>query len=152
LIWPILYLPDPVLREVCAPVLVFSADLRSLAGDMLDTMYDAPGRGLAAPQIGVRRRVFVMDTDWKDGAPNPMVFVNPEIVGQSGALKTFEEGCLSIPGRKVMVERPAEVTLRWYDLDGTMQKQWFDGFPAACVQHELDHLDGRLCIDYPVPE
>lgn len=148
MIWPILTLPDPRLREVCSPVYVFKADLRNLAWDLLDTMYEATGRGLAASQIGVQRRVFVMDVDWKQGKPAPMVFVNPEIVGQSRVMQRAEEACLSIPGRTVMVERPTEVTLRWQDLEGVSRKQWFDGFAAICVQHELDHLNGRLCIDY----
>jgi peptide deformylase len=150
----IVQVPDPVLREVARPVTGFDADLRALAQDMLETMYDAPGRGLAAPQIGLGLRLFVMDVAWKDGEPEPMVFVNPEVLGTSEDRVTREEGCLSIPGRVSRVSRPAEVALRWQDLEGEWQEDTFDGFAATCVQHELDHLDGVLCIDReePAPE
>jgi len=151
---PIVKVPDPVLRESCAPMEAFGEDLRRLSEDMLETMYDAPGRGLAAPQIGLPIRLFVMDVGWRDGTPDPRVFVNPEIVGASGERVTREEGCLSIPGRTSRVSRPAEVDLRWQDLDGTAREGRFDGFAATCVQHEIDHLDGVLCIDReePIPE
>lgn len=141
-------MPDDLLRVECAPVVVFDDDLVRLAKDMLATMYAAPGRGLAAPQVGVTSRLFVMDVTWKDGDPAPQVFVNPEIVATSPEEVTQDEGCLSIPGDLVPVTRPAEVSLRWHGLDGLMQRADFTGFAAACVQHEIDHLDGILCTDY----
>lgn len=143
------FVPDPVLRAVCAPVTVFDAKLAAIAKDMLDVMYAAPGRGLAAPQVGITQRVFVMDATWKDGTPDPQVFVNAEMVECSEEIVVMAEGCLSIPDRTSRVARPAQVTLRWQDLDGAPQTGTFTGFAAACVQHERDHLDGILCTDYP---
>lgn len=145
---PILQFPDPRLREICAEVTVFDAGLKRLADDLLETMYAAPGRGLAAPQVGAMQRVFVMDVGWKEGRPSPLVCINPVIKDASGsALNT--EGCLSIPDRPVHIERPAMVRLAWQDLAGRDCEGFFEGFAAVCVQHERDHLDGRLCIDYP---
>ncbi len=154
MIRPIVQVPDPVLREVARPVTGFDADLRALAQDMLETMYDAPGRGLAAPQIGLGLRLFVMDVAWKDGTSDPRVFVNPEVVDASEELVTREEGCLSIPGRISRVARPGAVTLRWQDPEGAAREERFEGFAATCVQHEIDHLDGILCTDReePAPE
>ena len=137
--------PDPVLRRVCAPV--GGQDVSSLAADMLETMYAAPGRGLAAPQVGEAIRLFVMDVAWKDGAPEPWVFVDPEVVGVSDEVATREEGCLSIPGIVAGVTRPARVTVRWTGPDGRVREEAFDGFAAACVQHEMDHLDGIVTFD-----
>jgi peptide deformylase len=150
-ILPIVQLPDPGLREVARPVTEWGAELGALARDMLETMYDAPGRGLAAPQVGLGLRLFVMDVAWKEGAPDPQVFVNPEIVDASEEVVTREEGCLSIPGRTSRVARPAEVALRWQDLEGVEHGRRFEGFAATCVQHEIDHLDGILCIDREEP-
>lgn len=144
---PILLHPDPVLRARSAPVASFDAGLRALVADMFETMYDAPGRGLAAPQVGEALRLFVMDTGWRDGASAPQVFVNPEIVARSEAQAVCEEACLSIPRQSSRVRRPAEVTLRWQDLDGAMHEGAFAGIAAVCVQHEYDHLEGILCID-----
>jgi len=141
--------PDPVLRAVCAPVTVFDAELAALAKNMLDVMYAASGRGLAAPQVGITQRMFVMDATWKQGVPDPQVFVNPELADCSDEVAVLAEGCLSIPDRTSRVARPAQVTLRWQDLDGALQVGTFTGFAAACVQHERDHLDGILCTDYP---
>lgn len=150
---PIVRLGDPVLRARAAVVTVFDAALRALAADMFDTMYAAPGRGLAAPQVGVLQRVFVMDIGWKDGAPAPQVFVNPRITDASDVMQTYAEGCLSIPGVVSRVARPDRVLVEWQDVDGVRHSGWFDGFAAVCVQHERDHLDGILCIDLPeVPE
>jgi peptide deformylase len=149
---PIVQVPDPVLREMAAPVEAFDDGLRALAQDMLETMYEAPGRGLAAPQIGLGLRLFVMDVAWKEGEPEPYVFVNPVVVEASDERVTREEGCLSIPGRTSRVTRPAEVALRWQDLDGAEREGRFDGFAATCVQHEIDHLDGVLCIDREEPD
>ena len=114
-------------------------------------MYAATGRGLAAPQIGVLRRLFVMDATWKDGEATPRVFINPEVVRASEEMASCEEGCLSIPGDPVEVTRPAEVTLRWMALDGSACEESFAGFEAVCVQHETDHLDGILCTDRGEP-
>lgn len=139
--------PDPVLHVVCDPVTVFDASLALLADEMLETMYAAPGRGLAAPQVGITQRLFVMDTDWKTGTPKPQVFVNPVIVGRSGVNVTRGEGCLSIPGDLVDVARPDAVMMRWQNLEGDVQEGDFTGFAAACVQHEVDHLDGILITD-----
>ena len=150
---PILIHPDLRLKTVAGPVADIDDELRRLADDMLETMYDAPGSGLAAPQVGVLKRLFVMDCAKKEGsdAPNPMVLVNPEIIARSEDTKVFEEGCLSIPEIYADVERPAEVTMRWLGLDGEEHEQTFGGFPAVCVQHELDHLNGRLYIEYLSP-
>jgi peptide deformylase len=140
--------PDPRLATLCEPVAKITPAITTLAADMLETMYDAPGRGLAAPQVGVLSRVFVMDTTWKDGARDPLIFVNPEILTASAERATLPEGCLSIPGVSVEVTRALRVRLRWTDLDGRQCKRVFDGFPAACVQHEIDHLDGIVTLDW----
>ncbi|SHE81825.1 peptide deformylase [Loktanella atrilutea] len=145
---PILTVPHDVLRAVCAPVTAFDADLAALTEEMFAAMYAAPGRGLAAPQIGVARRLFVMDATWKTGDRSPRICVNPEIVAQSEGLATHEEACLSIPRIAVTVDRPEWVTLRWQDLAGTVQEETFSGTEAVIVQHERDHLDGILCTDY----
>ncbi len=144
---PIRQPPDPVLRGRAEPVAAFDGALAALAADLLDTMYAAPGRGLAAPQVGVASRLFVMDAGWKEGAPEPRAFANPEVLWTSGETASREEGCLSIPGRLYRVTRPARLGLRWQGLDGTPQEGEFDGFEAACVQHEIDHLDGVLICD-----
>ncbi len=122
--------------------------MRKLADDMLETMHDAPGIGLAAPQIGILQRLIVMDCAKKDEEPQPMALINPEVTWVSEELNTYSEGCLSIPEQYEDVTRPAEVRVRWLDLDGTPQEQKFDGLWATCVQHEIDHLNGKLFIDY----
>lgn len=144
---PIRLLGDPVLRRRAFPVTVFGADLAALAEEMFATMYAAPGRGLAAPQIGLSLRLFVMDTGWKDGAPDPRLFVNPAILWRSPGTVTQEEGCLSIPERTFRVTRPARIRLRWQDLEGAIREDEFDGLSAVCIQHEADHLDGVLICD-----
>ena len=118
---------------------------------MLETMYAAPGRGLAAPQVGRLLRMFVMDVTWRTGVPEPIVFVNPEIEPY-GARILGPEGCLSIPGPVTEVERFAQVRVRWTDLDGKAQEAEFDGFAAICIQHEYDHLDGVLTLDRLPPK
>ncbi len=143
----ILIHPDPRLKKLCAPVPDLSDDLRKLANDMLETMYDAPGIGLAAPQIGVLERLIVLDCV-KDEDPQPMVMFNPEILASSDDLSTYEEGCLSIPEQFADVTRPAEVRVGWIDENGNPQEKDFDGLWATCVQHEIDHLNGKLFIDY----
>ncbi|MES2666351.1 MAG: peptide deformylase [Pseudomonadota bacterium] len=146
----ILIHPDPRLKKSCDPVAEITDDLRVLARDMLDTMYDAPGIGLAAPQVGVMRRLIVMDCI-KEGTPRPMVLLNPAVVWASEDLGVYEEGCLSIPDQYAEVRRPAEVRVTWMDLDGAMQEEQFAGIWATCAQHEIDHLDGKLFIDYLGP-
>jgi len=145
---PILVWPDARLSAVCAPV---TGDVRSFAADMLDTMYDAPGRGLAAPQLGALLRMFVMDATWKTGSRTPQVFINPQIVWRSDDLVDGPEGCLSLPGLAASVGRSDRLRLRWDDLDGNTQEKDFDGFAAICIQHECDHLDGILTIDHLAP-
>ena len=142
------HVPDPVLRAVCAPVDRFGPTLRALADGMLAAMYAAPGRGLAAPQVGVMKRLFVMDPTWKEGEPRPMVFVNPVILWSDPDRESGEEGCLSIPDTPCVVTRPRSVRLAWQGLDGGTNEALFDGFAGRCVQHERDHLDGILCTDY----
>ena len=146
----ILIHPDPRLKKVCTPVADLSDELRSLAKDMLETMYDAPGIGLAAPQVGVLDRLIVMDCI-KDGTPEPMVLFNPEVLVKSDDLNTYEEGCLSIPEQFADVTRPASVRVGWIDMDGNPQERDFEGLWATCVQHEIDHLNGKLFIDYLGP-
>jgi peptide deformylase len=147
---PILIHPDPRLKKVCDPVGEIAPEIRRLAEDMLETMYDAPGIGLAAPQVGVTKRVIVMDCI-KEGTPQPMVLINPSVIWASEDVTVYEEGCLSIPDIYNDVTRPAEVKVRWTDLDGAGQERQFDGIWATCVQHEIDHLDGKLFIDYLGP-
>ena len=148
----ILIHPDPRLKKVAEPVTEISADLRRLADDMLETMYNAPGIGLAAPQIGVLKRLFVMDCVKEEGAtPQPMILINPEVSWLSDEMNTYEEGCLSIPEQFADVERPAEARIRWQDVDGKQHEEQFDGLWATCIQHEIDHLDGKLFIDYLKP-
>ncbi|MGB3244073.1 MAG: peptide deformylase [Sulfitobacter sp.] len=144
----ILRWPDPVLTETCAPVLEITPEIEKLAADMLETMYDAPGRGLAAPQVGVLKRVFVIDTGWKEGKSDPLVCINPMLQEVSEDRVAAEEGCLSIPGVVAMVNRPAQVQMVWTGLNGGRYVQSFEGFAAACVQHELDHLDGVVTFDH----
>ncbi len=150
MIRPILIHPDPRLKKPCDPVAEFTPDLAELAQDMLETMYDAPGIGLAAPQIGVMKRVLVMDCI-KDGPPRPMVLINPQIVWSSEDQSVYEEGCLSIPDQYAEVKRPESVRVTWQDATGAPQEEQFDGLWATCVQHEIDHLDGKLFIDYLGP-
>lgn len=145
---PILIHPDPRLKKLCDDVEVVDDDLRRLIDDMLETMYDAPGVGLAAPQIGVIRRVFVMDCAEQDAAPEPMALINPKIVWSSEDERVHEEGCLSIPDIYADVTRPDRVRVRWTACDGAACEGEFDGLAATCAQHEIDHLDGKLFIDY----
>jgi peptide deformylase len=145
---PILIHPDPRLRRAAAAVETVDGAVRALAADLLETMYDAPGVGLAAPQIGVMKRVFVMDCTPKDGERAPIVLVNPVVTWASEALGVHEEGCLSIPEVYEEVTRPERVRVAWTDLEGAAREAEFDGLWATCAQHEIDHLEGRLFIDY----
>jgi peptide deformylase len=147
----ILRWPDSRLSTPCAPVGAPDASLRQLAADMLETMYAAPGRGLAGPQVGVTRRIFVMDAAWKEGKPDPMVFLDPRITWTSSETRVGGEGCLSIPGVVAEVERAAEIELSWRDLEGDHRSCRFDGFAAICIQHETDHLDGLVTFDRLAP-
>jgi peptide deformylase len=148
----ILLHPDPRLKKVATPIASVTDEVRRLADDMLETMYDAPGIGLAAPQVGVTERMLVMDCIKDENAtPQPMVLINPEITWESETLNVYEEGCLSIPEHYAEVERPAEVEVTWTGLDGKVQRERFDALWATCVQHEIDHLNGKLFIDYLKP-
>ncbi len=146
---PILIHPDPRLKKLCNPVPDLSDGLRTLADNMLETMYDAPGIGLAAPQIGELTRLFVLDCVKEEGeAARPLIMFNPEIVASSDETNVYEEGCLSIPEQYAEVTRPKVVDVRWIDRDGNEQTDTFDGLWATCFQHELDHLNGKLFIDH----
>lgn len=145
---PILILPDPRLRQVSEPVKAIDGDIRRLIDDMFDTMYDAPGIGLAAIQVGVPKRVVVADLAKKDEPPARQAFINPEILESSEELSLYEEGCLSIPEIHEDVERPARVRVRYLDHDGKPQEVEAEGLLATCLQHEIDHLNGVLFIDH----
>ncbi len=145
---PVLQFPDPLLKRPCGPVGAITDEIRALAQDMIEVMYDEPGIGLAAPQVGAAIRLVVMDTRWtEEGAEkNPLVMVNPEIVEREGTL-TWNEGCLSVPDYTADVERSARVRVRYHDLDGHPHEENAFELRAVCYQHELDHLDGVLFID-----
>lgn len=144
----ILVVPDPVLKQVSTPVEVVDDELRALMDDMLETMYAAPGIGLAAIQIGVPKQVIVMDLANKDEPPQPRYFVNPQILWSSDDTEPYEEGCLSIPDIYDEVERPAKVKLKYLGYDGKEVIEEAEGLYAVCIQHEMDHLKGVLFIDY----
>jgi peptide deformylase len=146
-ILPILYVPDPKLRAKAKPVQPGDPRVPALAEKMLATMYKAPGIGLAAPQIGELLRLVVVDVR-PDEKPDPMVLVNPEIVAQSNETATREEGCLSLPNQFADVTRPARVKVRWTDLGGARKEIEADGLLSACLQHEIDHLNGVLFVDH----
>jgi peptide deformylase len=147
-IYPIITIPDPVLRTEAAPVERVDDALRKLMDDMLATMYDAPGVGLAAPQIGISRRVIVMDAARDEDPPDPIVMANPEILSLSDEMRTHEEGCLSIPEVTAEVERPAKARVAFLDREGKPQELELEDICATIVQHEIDHLNGVLFIDY----
>lgn len=145
----IITLPDPVLRQVSQPVERVDDELRQLFDDMLATMYDAPGIGLAGIQVAVPKRILVLDVGEKDGEEkHPICMVNPEIVSKGDATRVYEEGCLSIPDVHVEIERPSEVTVKYIDRNGEQQELQAEGLLATAVQHEIDHLDGRLIVDF----
>lgn len=152
-ILPIIETPDPRLRTISTPVELIDADLQRLIDDMFETMYDAPGIGLAAIQVGVPKRVLVMDLqepEEEGGEPvkRPMVFINPQIIEGSAELSIYNEGCLSVPDQFAEVERPATVRASWMDRDGRIHEETLDGLLATCLQHEMDHLEGVLFIDH----
>jgi peptide deformylase len=145
---PLIILPDPILRQVSRPVERIDDQLRKLAGDMLDTMYDAPGIGLAAIQVGEPVRMLVIDLAKEGEQPAPYVFINPEIIESSEDRSVYEEGCLSIPDYYAEVERPASVRVKYLDREGKAQEITADSLMATCLQHEIDHLNGVLFIDH----
>jgi peptide deformylase len=145
---PIVLLPDPILRETALSLERVDDETRRLLDDMLETMYDAPGIGLAGPQVGVSRRLIVLDPSAKDQEPEPLAMINPEILQFGDERQTGEEGCLSIPEIFAEVERPAWVHVRYIDRDGKLMERRFDGRPAVIVQHEVDHLNGVLFLDH----
>jgi peptide deformylase len=145
---PIILLPDPLLRQRSEPIERVDDDVRRLIDDMLETMYDAPGVGLAAIQVGVPRRLLVLDVSDKDEEKSPIAMINPELVSVGGEMRVHEEGCLSIPDVRIEIERPGAVTVRYIDRDGKQQEINAEGLLATAVQHEIDHLDGKLIIDF----
>lgn len=145
---PLIILPDPLLREVSKPIERVDDALRRLIDDMLETMYDAPGIGLAAIQVGEPLRMLVLDVARKDEPKNPQVFINPQIVQYSDELNIYEEGCLSIPDYYAEVERPERVNVTYLDRNGKPQEIEADDLLATCLQHEIDHLNGVLFIDH----
>ena len=147
----IIILPDKQLRLVSQPIEKVTAEVRQLADDMFETMYDAPGIGLAAIQVAVPLRLITMDLAKKDdeeGGKKPRAFINPEILCASEDFSVYEEGCLSIPEYYEEVERPAQVRIRYMDLDGKVQEEDAEGLFATCIQHKIDHLNGVLFVDY----
>jgi len=146
---PIITLPVPILRKKSAPLETVDDEVRTLANSMLETMYAAPGVGLAAVQVGVLRRLLVLDTAKGEDVPkDPMVLINPEILSFGETLRVHDEGCLSIPRMYAEVERPASVRVRYVDLEGKLQERDFADLQATVVQHEIDHLEGILFIDH----
>ena len=145
---PLIILPDPVLRKISTPIERVDANLQKLADDMLETMYQAPGIGLAAIQVGEPLRLLVIDVAGKDEPKAPQVFINPEILRKSDEPNVYEEGCLSIPDYYAEVERPKRIRVSYLDRDGKKQECEADGLLATCLQHEIDHLDGVLFIDH----
>ncbi|MEQ5778300.1 MULTISPECIES: peptide deformylase [unclassified Thalassospira] len=144
----ILIVPDPRLKQECDPVSEVNDEIRQILDDMLETMYDAPGIGLAGPQIGVMKRLVVLDVSDDKEKPEPMKLVNPEIIWESEDCSVYQEGCLSIPDQYADVERPLEVGVRYLDENGKAHEIEADGLLATCIQHEIDHLDGILFTDY----
>ncbi|HEY9552714.1 peptide deformylase [Allosphingosinicella sp.] len=150
---PIIETPDPLLRQISTPVEVVDDDIRRLVSDMFDTMYAAPGIGLAAIQIAVPKRLLVIDLqepeeEGGDPVRDPRVFINPEIIWASDTLQTYSEGCLSVPDQYAEVDRPDHIRARWLDEQGKTHEEELDGLLAICLQHEMDHLEGILFIDH----
>ena len=140
--------PDPILRKKCEPLEKVDAETKKLMDDMLETMYAAPGIGLAAIQVGILKRLVVIDISKGEEEKKPMFFINPKIIYRSKKTSIYEEGCLSLPGQFAEIERPAECTLKYIDYNGKEKELKADGLLATCVQHEVDHLNGILFIDY----
>ena len=140
--------PDPILRKKCEPLEKVDVDTKKLMDDMLATMYAAPGIGLAAVQVGILKRLVVIDISKGEEEKKPIFLINPQIIHQSKKTSVYEEGCLSIPGQFAEIERPAECTLKYIDYHGKEKELKADGLLATCIQHEVDHLNGILFIDY----
>jgi len=140
--------PNKILRQKSLPVEKVDKDLQILMDDMLETMYAAPGIGLAAIQVGVPKRVIVLDISSREGIKNPMYFINPEIVQRSSNNSTYEEGCLSVPGQFAEIDRPDKCFVKYLDYNGEQKEIEAEGMLATCIQHEMDHLEGILFIDY----
>ncbi len=147
-LYDIIIVPDPVLKETATPVENFDDGLRAQMDKMLATMYDAPGIGLAANQVGLLNRVLVMDVDQRDGQRKPIWMVNPEVIWTSEEPSVMEEGCLSIPGQYAEVQRPKQVRVKYLNYEGQEEEAEFEDLASHCVQHEIDHLNGVLFIDY----
>jgi peptide deformylase len=145
---PIITAPDPRLKLTAKPVKAVDAEIRRLMDDMLETMYAAPGIGLAAPQVGLQRRVLVVDIAREGDTPQPLKIANPEILWRSEELATYSEGCLSLPEHYADVSRPARIKLRYLDYQNEIREVEMEGLLATCVQHEMDHLDGVLFVDH----
>ena len=145
---PLVIFPEPILRKVSEPITAVTAEVKRLADDMLKTMYEAPGIGLAAIQVGRPLRMVTIDLARQEEEPQPLVLLNPEVTWKSDDLSVYEEGCLSIPDYYEEVERPASVKVRWMDLKGQTQEMLAEGLMATCLQHEIDHLNGVLFVDY----
>jgi len=140
--------PNEILRKKSLPVDKVDKDLQTLMDDMLETMYAAPGIGLAAIQVGEPKRIIVLDIEQKEGKKNPLFFINPEIIEKSKNLSTYEEGCLSVPGQFAEIDRPDKCHLKYLDYHGNKKEIKAEGMLATCIQHEMDHLEGILFIDY----
>ena len=150
---PIIEAPDPQLRRISTPVEAITPELQTLIDDMFETMYAAPGIGLAAIQVGIPKRILVIDLqdpeeEGGDPVRTPMVFINPEILRSSETPRPYQEGCLSVPDQYAEVERPDAIRARWLDRDGKVHEEALDGLLATCLQHEMDHLEGVLFIDH----
>src|SRR3954470_10095969 len=150
---PIVEVPDPRLRQISSPVETVDDEVRALVSDMFETMYAAPGIGLAAVQVGVAKRILVIDLqepEEEGGEPirDPRVFINPEILEHSDREVPYTEGCLSVPDQYAEVDRPDRIRARWLDLDGKVREEEIEGLLATCLQHEMDHLNGILFIDH----
>ena len=144
----ILIEPDPILRNKCEPLEKVDKEIKKLMDDMLETMYAAPGIGLAAIQVGILKRLVVIDISKSEEKKNPIFLINPQIIHKSKKTSVYEEGCLSLPGQFAEIERPAECTLKYVDYNGREKELKAEGLLATCVQHEVDHLNGILFIDY----
>ena len=140
--------PDPILRKKCEPLEKVDTDIKKLMDDMLETMYAAPGIGLAAVQVGILKRLVVIDISKGEEEKKPIFLINPQIINQSKKTSVYEEGCLSLPGQFAEIERPAECTIKYIDYNGKEKDLKADGLLATCIQHEVDHLNGILFIDY----
>ena len=140
--------PDPILRKKCEPLEKVDEETKKLMDDMLETMYAAPGIGLAAIQVGILKRLVVIDISKEEEKKKPIFLINPQIIHQSKKTSVYEEGCLSLPGQFAEIERPAECTIKYIDYDGKEKELKSDGLLATCIQHEVDHLNGILFIDY----